>query len=340
VTVEDCARHGDEITIIMHHKTTIDVTAERLAAEAYSGDYRSQATRRAYATDWRAWKAWCDARGYVALPAEPAVLAMYIPHMAMTMKSSSISRRMAAIAYEHALQCPNISSPVHHKMVKDVLKGVRRKIGVAQHGVDALTIERLHAAVAPLGAIIVDVRDRAVLLLQFGAALRRSELCALNVGDATFVDEGAWVLIRRSKTDQDGQGALVGVPFGLNPDTCPVRSLQAWIATLKNAGAGDPLFVTLHGPGQGVIRLRTQAVATIIKRRTAAAGISGKFSGHSPRVGYVTTCVEMNVPYSQILDQTRHKGGLNSVTVYHRRDMRELDAKIVTMRSLHNQSLI
>jgi integrase len=104
---------------------------------------------------------------------------------------------------------------------------VRRTIGIAQKGKSALTIDGLRPLVASFGARRIDVRDRALLLLGFGAALRRSEIVALDVGDLAFVPEGASVLIRRSETDQEGAGVLLGVPFGSNPDTCPVRALQA-----------------------------------------------------------------------------------------------------------------
>jgi integrase len=280
---------------------------ERVEAEDMAFNALSPNTLRAYATDWRAFSRWCGARGYVALPAEPAVLAMYIPFIAKTLKAASIGRRLAAIVYKHSRECPDVPSPLAHPKVKDVWKGVRREIGIAQHGVDAMTIDMLRATVAPLTDRRVDVRDRAVLLVQFAAALRRSELCALNVGDVKFEREGAMICIRRSKTDQEGEGVLLGVPFGSNPDTCPVRALQAWISTLDNAGDEDPLFVALHGPGHGVIRLRTQAVATIIKRRMAAAAIAGNFSGHSPRVGFITSCAAAGVDALIISNQTRHK---------------------------------
>jgi integrase len=136
---------------------------------------------------------------------------MYLPHAAKTLKAASIARRIAAIAYYH--EQAGQPSPMAHPTVKNVWKGVRREIGIAQKGKSAATIEVLRDAVAPFGARRIDVRDRAILLLGFAAAMRRSEIVALDVADLAFASEGVSVLIRRSKTDQEGAGALLGVPF-------------------------------------------------------------------------------------------------------------------------------
>jgi integrase len=278
----------------------VDFAGERARAEEAALNALAPATRRAYASDWSAFCAWCAERDYVPLPAVPAVLAMYLPHAAQTLKAASISRRIAAIAYMHdQAGHPN---PMAHPTVKNVWKGLRREIGVAQQGKAALTVDRLRTVLAPLGARRIDVRDRAILLLAFGAALRRSEIVALDVGDLSFVREGVSVFISHSKTDQEGAGALLGVPYGSNPETCPVRALQAWIATLDDRSPTAPLFVSY-----GRERLRPQAVALIVQRRCVAVGLTGDFAGHSLRSGFVTTAAAAGVDALEISNQTRHK---------------------------------
>jgi integrase len=163
----------------------------------------------------------------------------------------------------------------------------------------------------------IDVRDRALLLLGFAAALRRSEIVALDVADVAFVAEGAAVTIRHSKTDQEGAGVLLGVPFGSNPETCAVRALQAWIALLDDAAPGAPLFVSLNRHSQAGDRLSASAVAEIVKRRCAAVDLAGDFSGHSMRAGFVTTAAGAGVDALEISNQTRHKS-LDMVKRYSR----------------------
>jgi integrase len=241
---------------------------------------------------------------------------MYLPHAAKTLKAASIGRRIAAIAHYH--EQAGLTSPMAHPTVKNVWKGVRREIGIAQKGKSALTIEGLRpVVVAGFGARRIDVRDRALLLLGFAAALRRSEIVALDVADVAFVAEGAAVTIRHSKTDQEGAGVLLGVPFGSNPETCAVRALQAWIALLDDAAPDAPLFVSLNRHSQAGDRLSASAVAEIVKRRCAAVDLAGDFSGHSMRAGFVTTAAGAGVDALEISNQTRHKS-LDMVKRYSR----------------------
>ena len=228
--------------------------------------------------------------------------------------TSRFRRRIAAIAHFH--EAAGHPSPMAHPIVKATWKGMRRSIGIAQKGKSALTIDGLRPIVAGFADRRIDVRDRALLLLGFGAALRRSEIVALDVGDLAFVPEGASVLIRRSKTDQEGAGVLLGVPFGSNPDTCPVRA-QAWLAVLDDASPGAPLFVALNRHWQTGERLCGRAVARIVARRCAAAGLAGDFSGHSMRAGFVTTAVANGVDALEISNQARHKS-LDMVKRYSR----------------------
>jgi site-specific recombinase XerD len=164
---------------------TVDFAGERASAEEAALNALAPATRLAYLSDWRAFSDWCRARAYEPLPAAPAVIAMYLPACAKTLAAASIGRRIAAIAHYH--EAAGHPSPMAHPIVKATWKGVRRTIGIAQKGKSALTIDGLRPIVAGFGARRIDVRDRALLLLGFGAALRRSEIVALDVGDLAFV---------------------------------------------------------------------------------------------------------------------------------------------------------
>jgi integrase len=198
-------------------------------------------------------------------------------------------------------------SPMAHPILKNVWKGVRREIGIAQKGRSALTIDGLRPVVVTYGDRRIDVRDRAILLLGFAAALRRSQIVALDIGDFTFAPEGVSVMIRRSKTAQEVAGALLGVPFGSNPATCPVRALLAWIELLDHALPNARLFVALNRHSQAAGRLCGRGVARIVARRRTAIGLAGDFSGHSMRAGFVTSAAAAGVDAVEISNQTRHK---------------------------------
>ncbi len=176
-----------------------------------------------------------------ALPAAAQTLAAYLADLALTDRPATIGRKLAAIAVAH--RDAGLESPTEHGMVKRTLAGIRRKKGTAQNQKAALLVDDLRRMVAPLGASLLDRRDRALILLGFAAALRRSELVALRFEDVRFEEEGLVLTLRRSKTNQEGRLETIAVAYGSEPTTCPVRALRAWLAA---AGLVDgPLFVGL-----------------------------------------------------------------------------------------------
>jgi integrase len=188
-----------------------------------------------------------------------------------------------------------------------VLAGIRRAKGTAPDAKAPVLIGDLRAMVAALPAGLLGARDRALLLIGFAGAFRRSELVGLDVEDLTFSSDGLAVTLRRSKTDQEGAGRKIGIPYGSNPDTCPVRALQAWLdASVITAG---PIFrsVNRHGqlqPG----RLSDRAVALIVKRCVEAAGKDArKFAGHSLRAGLATAAAIGGASERSIMAQTGHR---------------------------------
>ncbi len=278
-------------------------SAER--ARGYAEQASASSTKRAYSHDWRHFTTWADARGLASLPAEPATVAMYISDLAELYTVSTITRRLAAISQAHQLS--GLPSPTKDARVSKVLKGIKHKLHTAQRGKAPATIEALRAMVEHLPAGILGQRDRSLLLLGFAGAFRRSELVSLDTADIQITKQGAKILLRRSKTDQEGAGATKGIPFGLYPDTCPVRSLQAWLAA-ANIASG-PIFrpIDRHGNVRPS-RLTSDAVARIVKRAAGAAGLqAGEFAGHSLRAGLATSAAAAGVSERSIMKQTGHK---------------------------------
>jgi site-specific recombinase XerD len=259
-------------------------------------------------------EAWCDEHHLVALPAEPAVVAMYLTDLADSgdFKASTLSRRLVSIAQAH--KAGGYKSPTSEETVRLVNAGIRRTIGTAQRAVKPVVTEDLRQMVATCGDDAAGIRDRAMLLLGFAAALRRSELAALNVDDIEQTRDGLVVTLRRSKMDQEGAGRRLGVPYGSRPSTCPVRAYEAWVnaAGLTEGAVFRP--VDRHG-NVGDERITDRGGALVVKRRAKDAGINpSEVSGHSLRAGLATAAASAGVQERVIAQTTGHK----SMTVLRR----------------------
>lgn len=277
----------------------LTATAER--AKQYAERARSANTRRAYKADWNHFADFCDSHGLSALPAAPDTLGLYLTALAETgYKASTLQRRLSAIREAHRIARHPLDTG--HPAVRDVWRGIRGVIGTAKTpklpvvGADILAMLATLSDDSPAGW-----RDRAVLLLGFASALRRSELVGLDAGPGQtpgdpagsgwieFCDEGIRIRLARSKTDQQGEGRAIGVPFGVHPDTCPVAAVRAW---LDRAGiVHGPLFRPVGRAGTlRPDRLTDRSVALIVKRAAAAAGFDpAGYAGHSLRSGHATT---------------------------------------------------
>jgi integrase len=267
---------------------------------------RAENTTRAYRTGWAQFTAWCDKHGVVALPAGAETVALYVADLAKDAKPATIDLRLAGISAAH--RAAGYDSPTKAEAVRLVRRGVRRTLGTAQRRVRPVTVPELRTMVGGLGTDSAGCRDRALLLLGFAGALRRSELVGLDVADITEGTDGLTVRLRRSKTDQEGAGRTVGVPYGSNPVTCPVRAWRAWLE-LSGITEG-PAFRSVDRHGRiGTTRLSPQAVALVLKRHAARAGIDpGEVAGHSLRAGLATSAAEAGVPERVIAATTGHKG--------------------------------
>jgi len=265
---------------------------------------RSENTARAYRSDWADFTAWCSDHGAEPLPAAPDTIALYITDRAATCKPSTIQRRIVAISQAH--QAAGYDTPTTAAVVRTVWRGIRRTVGTAYEQKNAATIDIIRAMVGTLPATVAGCRDRAILLLGFAGAFRRSELVALDMDDLDFHADGVTVTIRRGKTDQEAAGRMVGIPYGRNPKTCPVRALVAWIEELSETTG--PVFraVTCRG-NIAAARLSDRSVALTVKKAAKAAGYDpAGFAGHSLRSGLATSAAAAGVAERDIMAQTGH----------------------------------
>jgi integrase len=273
---------------------------------AYVRASKAENTLRGYQTDWRDFCAWCEMRGGISpLPAPVDTVAAYIAECAGHLKPGSIQRRLNAIAEAH--KAAGLESPTHAAIVRNTLKGIRRTKGTAPAQKAAALTDDIRAMVDATDSGLIGTRDRALILLGFAGAFRRSELVALDVEDCAFGKDGLTVLLRRSKTDQTGEGRKVGIPYGSNPDTCPVRNLQEWIA---QAGVtAGPLFRSINRHGQVQAgRLSGIDVARVVKKLADRAGLDpAKYAGHSLRAGHATSAAIAGASERSIMRQTGHR---------------------------------
>lgn len=298
-----------ELTSVMEQGQVAMQPGLARQAHDYAAHSRAANTQRAYRNDWHDFTSWCKTQGLQPLPAAPQTIALYLTARAETHRVSSLQRRLSAISQAHqAAGFPPISTreePLH-----SVWMGIKRAKGTAQEGKAPVVTEDLRRMVATLPDSLLGIRDRALLLLGFAGAFRRSELVNLDVADVNMTRDGVIITLRRSKTDQEGQGQKIGIPYGSNPATCPVRALEAW---LEASGITEgPLFrpINRHGQLQDK-RLSDKAVALVVKRQAEAAGLDpSKYSGHSLRAGLATAAAAAGASERAIMRQTRHRSVL------------------------------
>lgn len=265
-------------------------------------------TRTTYASGWRSWETWCRRRGLAPLPADSDALAAYLTERADAgLCNGTLDGDCASIAHRHHQE--GYDDPTAAAVVRRVRRGLRRILGTAPRSqAHPLTVAELAQIVAIIDpASRIGVRDRAVLLLGYAAALRPSEIAALDLGDVSVGPDGLLVTIRRSKTDQEGQGQMVGVAAGLHAATDPIRALRAWLG-LRPAGPG-PLFTRVPATrpiSRDGIGPRTVSDLVRVRATTAGLGSLG-VSGHSLRAGPATTAAVNGAPIDRIAAQTRHR---------------------------------
>jgi len=281
------------------------LTTLRARTERYRRAVRAENTRRAYKSQWATFCAFCGASGYTVRPASPIVVVDYLTHLAEAgRKVSTITVASAAISFAHR----GMEDPTKSDDVKTLLEGMRRELGVA--GVQKAPIKRaeLRKLLAALpGDTLAGARDRALLLLGYAGAFRRSELVGLTVSDLRFDDDGLVITLRRSKTDQTGEGTFKHIPRISNMALCPVTAMRAWLHHAKITSG--PVFRKVDRWGKpSRTALGDRAVAEIIKRTARAADLPAvQFSGHSLRSGFATQGAIDGLSPLDIREVTGHK---------------------------------
>lgn len=286
---------------------TVRKRARRLAA-AYVAAADASATVRAYGTDWRAFAKWCTARDVPPMPAGPGLVGEYLAELGEGYAKATLRRKVAAIA--RACRIAGAPLDTRDPAIRDLLRGINRTHGSPPKRAQALTIEEMQRLVATCGPERTGLRDRALLLLGFAGALRRSELCGIEIGHLRWTRRGLELLLPRSKTDQDGDGARIGIPRGKHEETCPVRALRRWLDVSQIAHG--PVFrgITRHGTLRAGA-LSGEAVRLIVGRHAGLAGIVATrlepVSPHGLRAGFVTTAYRNGVPDEEIMGHSRHR---------------------------------
>ncbi|MCJ2031256.1 tyrosine-type recombinase/integrase [Methylobacterium sp. J-043] len=302
----------------IHGESSISRSADSLPVEvaaivqAYQRASKADATLKAYMGDALVFQSWCGRYGFRSLPASPeAVAAFLVAEAEAGRAASTIGRRCAAIRYAHKLV--GAPDPTINESVRAAMKGIRRRVGAAPKRKAAATAEIVAAMLMRTPDTLAGKRDRALLALGFAGAFRRSELVALDVADLAEHPDGLRVTLRRSKTDQEGQGIEKAIPHGRF--IRPVALLREWLDAAEIYEG--PLFrpvsrsgrVRANAEDSGIgPRLTTQAVSDIVKRHLQAAGLDpALFGAHSLRSGFITTAAERGADMARIMDVSGHR---------------------------------
>lgn len=306
--VDNPAAVGTALEALEAARSALVYAAAAAEAAAFARAAHAPHTVRGYGADWRRFAAWAEANAVTALPADPGDVAVYVAYRARAASPATLRRSLAAIAAAH--RGGGHDDPTKSGQVKAVLRGILRsnRRGVRQK--TPLVVEALRAVLAQLAYDTRGRRDRALLLIGWGAALRRSELVALDWRDVEVVDEGLVVHVRRSKVDPFGRGTAIGIPHSKDPHHDAARALLDWQAVcLGDRGA---VFRPVTRSGWVLERrLQPREVARLVKRVADRAGLVGDYSGHSLRAGFATAAAAAGASERAIMAQTRHQ----SVTV-------------------------
>ena len=272
----------------------------------------AEATRRAYQSDWACFLSFCDFREVSPLPASTDTICMFLAELADIGKAvSTIVRSLTSINKAHELAGYD---SVRNPAVLATMKGIKRKTGKPANQVKGITYAELIRMVSFCDATLIGMRDRALLMLGWCSALRRSELVALDMGDLEFSDRGIVLTVKRSKTDQEGKGYRLAIPRAAR-GVCPVKAVKDWIERLDQAEqrAAKPLFRGIGSPGQRFWyndvkgRLSARMVSRTVKRYARLCGLpSDKYASHSLRRGLATEAGARKIPERIIARHTRH----------------------------------
>ena len=266
-------------------------------------------TLRAYKSDFKDFGAFCAKHGLNSLPTEPKIVSLYLTHLSKNAKISTLRRRLVSINMVHKLKGHYLDTK--HPIIVENLMGIRRAIGSIQKGKKPLLINYLKSIINIINeqktGEIKKLRDKSLILIGFGGGFRRTELISIDHEDLEFAPEGLKITIKRSKTDQYGEGMIKGLPYFNNETYCPIMNLKKWLEISKIKSG--PIFRRFSkGSLLTDKRLTDQSVVLLIKQYLNLAGIENKnFAGHSLRSGFATVAAEFGADERSIMAMTGHK---------------------------------
>jgi integrase len=274
-------------------------------ARAYVTHSHAKNTLDAYAADWKHFSAWCDDHKRRALPASPETILCYVVDLVDRYSVATIDRRLSSIGYAH--KQARHSLPTKDPEVERTMRGIRRAKGIAPNGKSPILTPLLKQMITALPDDLPGLRDKALLVIGFAGAFRRSELVGLQVRDVQIGEAGLIITLRRSKTDQEGASFTKGLPAGTSDATCPKGALEAWLQLA--AITSGPIFRPIDRWGHvGSRALSSLGVARAVKRALTALNLdTTDYSGHSLRAGLVTAAATAGVSERVIMQQTGHK---------------------------------
>jgi site-specific recombinase XerD len=267
-------------------------------------------TVRAYKSDFRDFGLFCAQNGFKSLPSEPKIVSLYLTYLSTKdAKMSTLKRRLVSIGVIHKLK--GFYLDTKHPSIIENIMGIKRRKGSIQKGKKPILINNLKVLInvidEKINEEIKKLRDRTIILIGFSGGFRRNEIVSLDYDDLDFVPEGVKIDIRRSKTDQFGEGSVKALPYFDNPKYCPVMSLKKWIS-ISEINSGSLFRRFLKGSKLSEKRLTDQTVALLIKEYLQLAGIDSKnYSGHSLRSGFATSAAEAGAEERSIMAMTGHK---------------------------------
>jgi len=266
-------------------------------------------TLRAYKSDFRDFGAFCAKHGLDSLPTEPKIVSLYITNLSKNSKMSTLKRRLVSISMVHRLKGHYLDTK--HPIIIENLMGIKRVKGSIQKGKKPILINHLKSIINVIDQQEINEikksRDKTIVLVGFGGGFRRTELISIDHEDLEFVPEGVKITLKRSKTDQFGEGMVKGLPYFSNELYCPVINLKKWLE-LSNIKSGPIFRRFAKGSVLTNNRLTDQSVVLIIKDYLNLAGIENKnYSGHSLRSGFATVAAESGADERSIMAMTGHK---------------------------------
>jgi len=270
-----------------------------------AGRSGSSATARAYRADWKDFEDWCIDHGVPSIPTSPNTVLLYLEDAGRRLKPATLERRCSAIAFAH--RAKGFDSPTSRPVVRAALTAIRSSVEESRTRTQPTLIETLRVMARSAPENPAGYRDRAAILIGFAGALRRSELVRLDVEDLTFTENGLEIQLRESAGVNKETATRVSIPFGPEPEICPVTALSIWLSTSRIDEG--PVFRPVDRFGRiQPRRLTDRSIALIVKRLAEAAGLDPSvYSAHSLRAGFATQALQDGVPDRTVMEYTRHR---------------------------------